>query len=125
QFALTHDLDLVLVDAALGDGLADRRRLRAARHPDVDAVRIGVLGALQEGGEVDVGDRIAGRADDLAAGVLEALGEGGFAVPTRAEIGDQGVGLADTVTVGPFAEFFVDGPYGERGARHVRRLGGD
>ena len=65
-------LVLLRVDAALGQRLADRRRLRAARHPDVDRFRIEVLGALHEGREVRIGDRKAHRADDLAAGFLEA-----------------------------------------------------
>src|SRR4029079_11634402 len=36
QFTLAHDLDLVLVDTAFGDRLADGGRLWTARHPDVN-----------------------------------------------------------------------------------------
>src|SRR5262249_58057732 len=46
QFALSENLGLARVDAALRQRLADRRRLRTAGRPDVDRLGVGVLGAL-------------------------------------------------------------------------------
>ena len=67
--ARAEHLGLASVDAALGECLAERRRLRAAGDEDEDRLGIDVLGALHEGREVRVGDREAHRADDLAAGL--------------------------------------------------------
>ncbi len=75
--------------------LPSRRRLRAAGDEDVDGFGVGVLDALDEGGEVRVGDRRLVGADDLAAGLVEALGEGLLGVMAGAVVGDQRVGLLD------------------------------
>src|SRR6266446_8697363 len=80
QFALSENFGLLGIDAALGERFADGRRLRAARGPNVDGVGVGVLGTLDEGGEVLVRHRITRRADDLTARILESLVERGFAV---------------------------------------------
>ena len=56
---------------------------------------------------------------------LKPLLECGLAVVARAEIGDERIGLAHAVLVGPGAERFVELIHGERGAHHVGRLGGD
>ena len=90
-----EDLGLVRIDAALGERLAERRRLRAARNEDHDRFRIEVLGALHEGGEVRVGDREAHRADDLAAGFLEGALEARLEVVAGAVVGHHRVGLLD------------------------------
>ena len=88
---LTQHLDFARVDAAFGQRLADGGRLGAAGNPDVDRIRIFILGALDEGGEVRVGDREANRADDLAAALLEAGLERGFGVDAGTVVGDHGV----------------------------------
>ena len=77
-----HHLDLLGVDAALGERLADGGRLRAAGDDDEDRLRIEVLGALHVGRKVRIGDRHAHRADDLAAAGLEAGDEAGLGVMT-------------------------------------------
>src|SRR5262245_63238559 len=73
QLTLSENLGLLGIDAALGERFADGRRLRAARRPNVDGVGVGVLGTLDEGGEVLIRHWITRGADDLAAGILEAL----------------------------------------------------
>src|SRR5438477_12730116 len=79
QFTLPENFRLVRVDPALGEGFADGRWLRPAGRPNVDRVRVGVLGALHEGGEILVRHRIARRADDLTAALPEAVVTGGLA----------------------------------------------
>ena len=101
QFTLPENFRLVRVDPALGEGFADGRWLRPTRRPNVDRVRVGVLGALHEGGEILVRHRIARRADDLAAGIPETLVKCGLAVMPRTEIRNHRTGLADRVFVGP------------------------
>src|SRR6266404_4762462 len=76
---------------------------RAAGGPNVDGVGVGVLGTLDEGGEVLVRHRITRRADDLAAGILESLVERGFAVMPGAEVGHHRIGFADAALVRPAA----------------------
>src|SRR4029078_6376095 len=68
-----QDLDLLWIDATLGERLAESRRLRAAGHEDEDRFRIEVLRALHERRKVGIGDRHAHRSDDLATGRLECF----------------------------------------------------
>jgi hypothetical protein len=49
QLALPQDFCLAGIDAALGQRRADGRRLRAARHPDVDASGLASLGRCTDG----------------------------------------------------------------------------
>jgi hypothetical protein len=119
---LSHHLDLGRIDAALGQRPADRGRLGAARDPDVDRVRIGVLGALHEGGEVRIGHREAHRADDLAAGLFEAGMEGAFGVDAGAVIGHHRVGGFHALLGRPGAERLVELRRGRRRAGDIGRL---
>src|SRR4029077_13020850 len=48
EHVLAHDHSLLRIDAALGQRLADRGRLRPTGYPDVDRVSAGILGALNE-----------------------------------------------------------------------------
>jgi hypothetical protein len=70
QHVLAQDPRLLRVDAALGERLADGRRLRAAGNPDVDRVGVGLLGALDEGEKSGFATGKRTEADDLAAGLL-------------------------------------------------------
>ena len=108
-----------------GERLAECARLRAARDHGEDALRIEILGALHVSGEVRVLHRHAYRSDDLAAGVLEAFLERAFGVDARTVVGDHGVGVFQPVLRRPGAERLRKLRHGERGAHHVRRLGGD
>src|SRR5947199_3825641 len=83
QFTLAENFRLVGIDPALGEGFAYGRWLRPTGRPNVDRVRVGVLGALHEGGEILVRHRIARRADDLSAGISETLVKRGLAVMPR------------------------------------------
>ena len=62
---------LARIDAAIIERLSDRRRLRAARDPDVDRLRVDVLGALHVGGKVWVRDWEADCVRDFTASFLE------------------------------------------------------
>src|SRR5467141_1217766 len=124
-FARAEDRGLLLVDAALGERLAERRGLRAAGNEHVDRLRSEVLGALHERREVRVGDREAHRADDAAAGFLEGALELRLVVVPRAVVGDHGVGLLDALPHRPGAEGLHDLREGDRGAHHVGRPGDD
>ena len=106
--------------------LAEGAGLRAARDHHEDALRVDVLGALHEGREVGIGDRHAHRADDVAAGRLEAGLERLLGVVARAVVGDHGVGLLHLgVLAAHLPKAVLQLRNGHRGARHVGRLGGD
>src|SRR6185437_10777395 len=83
---LAQDLRLSGVDAALCQRLANGRGLGAARNPDVDRVRILVLGGLDEGREIRVRYREADGTHDRAAVVLKALLEPSFGIDAWAVI---------------------------------------
>ena len=115
------DVDAGLAQPEILDRLHHRGGLRAGRHEDEEHVGLGVLDPLHERREIGIVGREADRADDLAAGIGEALGEGGFGVMPGDEVADRGVGLLPALFGGPFAERQRSLPQRERDARDVGR----
>ena len=75
-----------------------------AGHEDEGDVGLGVLDALHERREVGVRRREADRADDLAAGIGEALGEGRLGVMAGDEVADRGIAGLPALLGRPFAD---------------------
>src|SRR5438034_11430451 len=71
RLARSEDLGLGKIDTALGEGLAQRGRLRPAGDEDENALRIDVLGALHERRAIGICDRKTDRPNDVAPGFLE------------------------------------------------------
>ena len=125
DLAVAEDLRGLRRDAAAGQRLAERRRLRAAGDENEDGVRIGVLGALHEGGEIRIRHRHPHRSHRLAARRLEPADEAGLGIDARPVVGDHRVDGLDALFRRPVAEHLVDLRDRHRGACHVGRLRGD
>src|SRR5579884_1445736 len=108
QRILTQDLGLRAINAAFRQRLADGCGLGAAGHPDVDRVGTHVLGALNKGGEVWIGDREAHRTYNLAAGILKAFLKPRFGVDAGSVVGHHSVYLFDAVLGRPIAQRVVE-----------------
>src|SRR6185312_308438 len=88
-------------------------------------MRLGILGALHESGDIRIGDREAHRADDLAAGFLEAGMEGAFGVDAGTIVRHHRVGGLHAFLGRPGAECLIELRRGRRGAGDIGRFGGD
>jgi len=88
-FARAEDPGLLLVDAALGERLAERRGLRAAGDETRRSIaERGPWRAARTRRSPGWPDREAHRADDAAAGFLEGALECRLGVVSRAVVGD-------------------------------------
>src|SRR6185437_4599877 len=101
---------------------ASGRGLGAARNPDVDRVRILVLGGLDEGREIRVRYREADGTHDRAAVVLKALLEPSLGIDAWAVIRHHRVNRLDAVFARPLAKRVIQLRGGRRGPCDVRRL---
>src|SRR5206468_2183439 len=122
QLAHAEHFRRLRVDAALGERLADRGRLHAARYEDEDGRRVHVPGALDERREIRIGHREAYRAHHLPARILEAALEALLGVMARTVVRYHRVDLLDAVLARPRAERFGQLRHGRRRAHHVRRF---
>ena len=100
HIARPDELDAGLSKTALRELLHDRCTLTGGDE-DEQRVRLGVLGALNEGRIVRVLDGHPRLADDLAAVCLEHVLERRLGVDTRRVVGHQGEDLLDAVLRGP------------------------
>jgi hypothetical protein len=119
DFGLPQHFDLLRIDAAFRQGLAERARLGAPGDHDENALRVEVLGALHIGGEVRALHRHADGAENLAARFLEAFMECRFGVDARTKVGDECVSAFKAVLRRPSRERLVELRNGERNARDV------
>src|SRR6266481_2091963 len=120
QVLCRRDLNAGFAQADIPDRIHQSRRL-CARYPEEHDVGLGVPDALHERREIGIVRGNADRADDLAAAVGKALGEGSFRIMPRDKVADRGIALLPALLRRPFPDRIALLPERERHSRDIGR----